>query len=39
VPPPDRPAAVMQREPQFQETVFFIRDMIGKLEESRRAGT
>jgi ABC-type nitrate/sulfonate/bicarbonate transport system ATPase subunit len=39
VPPPDRPASVMQREPQFQETVYYIRDLINQLEESRRAGT
>jgi len=39
VPPPDRPATVMQREPQFQETVYYIRDLINQLEESRRAGT
>jgi len=39
VPPPDRPSRVMQREPAFQETVFYLRDLIGQLEESRRAGT
>lgn len=39
VPPPDRPARIMQREPQFQEVVNYIRDLIGELEESRRAGT
>jgi NitT/TauT family transport system ATP-binding protein len=39
VPPPARPALVMQREPAFQETVYYIRDLIGRLEESRRAGT
>jgi ABC-type nitrate/sulfonate/bicarbonate transport system ATPase subunit len=33
VEPPDRPAMVMQREPRFQETVFYIRDRIAKLEE------
>jgi NitT/TauT family transport system ATP-binding protein len=32
VPPPDRPASVMQREPAFNETVFEIRDIIEKLE-------
>ena len=29
----------MQREPRFQETVYYIRDLISQLEESRRAGT
>jgi NitT/TauT family transport system ATP-binding protein len=37
--PSDRPAKEMQREPRFQETVFYLRDLISKLEESRRAGT
>ncbi len=31
VAPPDRPAAQMQREPEFQQTVFFIRDLIARL--------
>ncbi|MCU0962410.1 MAG: ABC transporter ATP-binding protein [Pirellulaceae bacterium] len=35
VPPPDRPSREMQREPQFQETVFFIRDLITRLETAR----
>jgi NitT/TauT family transport system ATP-binding protein len=39
VPPPDRPARLIQREPKFQEVVNYIRDLIGHLEESRRAGT
>lgn len=39
VPPPDRPARSIQREPLFQEVVNYIRDLIGQLEESRRAGT
>jgi NitT/TauT family transport system ATP-binding protein len=39
VPPPDRPARVMQREQRFQEVVNYIRDVIGQLEESRRPGT
>ena len=39
VPPPDRPARLIQREPRFQEVVNYIRDLIGQLEESRRAGT
>ncbi len=34
VAPPDRPAAQMQREPEFQETVFFIRDLIARLGKS-----
>lgn len=39
VEPSDRPSKDMQREPRFQETVFYVRDLISKLEESRRAGT
>jgi NitT/TauT family transport system ATP-binding protein len=38
VPPPDRPAKEMQREPEFMELVFEIRDTIEKLEASTRAG-
>ena len=34
VPPPDRPARIMQREQPFQEVVNYIRDEIGQLEES-----
>lgn len=37
--PSDRPSKEMQREPRFQETVYYIRELISKLEESRRAGT
>jgi NitT/TauT family transport system ATP-binding protein len=37
--PSDRPSKEMQKEPRFQETVYYIRDVIGQLEESRRAGT
>ncbi len=37
--PSDRPSKEMQREPRFQETVYYIRDLISQLEESRRAGT
>jgi NitT/TauT family transport system ATP-binding protein len=37
--PSDRPSKEMQRQPRFQETVYYIRDLISKLEESRRAGT
>jgi NitT/TauT family transport system ATP-binding protein len=39
VEPSDRPSREMQRLPRFQETVFYVRDLIGQLEESRRAGT
>jgi NitT/TauT family transport system ATP-binding protein len=34
VPPPDRPARDMQREPRFTEVVYEIRDIIEKLEAS-----
>jgi len=37
--PADRPSKEMQRQPRFQDTVFYIRDLISQLEESRRAGT
>ena len=37
-PPPDRPSTVMQRDPKFLEVVFGIRDIIDKLESSKRAG-
>ena len=37
--PSDRPSKEMQREPRFQETVYYLRDLISQLEESRRAGT
>lgn len=37
VEPADRPSRQMQREPRFQETVNYIRDLISQLEESRRA--
>jgi NitT/TauT family transport system ATP-binding protein len=33
VEPPDRPAREMQRESEFQETVYYIRDLIAKLDE------
>jgi hypothetical protein len=29
----------MQRQERFQETVYYLRDMISQLEESQRAGT
>ena len=38
VPPPDRPPKEMQREKEFVELVFEIRDTIDKLEASTRAG-
>ncbi|MCA9515227.1 MAG: ATP-binding cassette domain-containing protein, partial [Myxococcales bacterium] len=38
VPPPDRPAAEMQKEAGFLEHVFDIRDTIETLEASQRAG-
>lgn len=38
VPPPDRPAKVMQREKEFLEVVFEIRDLIDELQGSKRAG-
>ncbi len=38
VPPPDFPAKQMQRQPEFMEIVFQIRDMIESLESSTRAG-
>jgi NitT/TauT family transport system ATP-binding protein len=38
VPPPDFPAKEMQRQPQFMEIVFHIRDMVESLESSTRAG-
>jgi NitT/TauT family transport system ATP-binding protein len=37
--PSNLPSKEMQREPRFQETVYYIRDLISQLEESRRAGT
>ena len=38
VPKPDFPAKQMQRQPEFMEIVFQIRDMIESLESSTRAG-
>ena len=38
VPPPDRPAREMQRDPKFSEVVFELRDIIDRLESSNRAG-
>lgn len=39
VPPPVRPARVMQREQDFLDIVFSVRDIIEGLELSNRAGT
>lgn len=39
VPPPERPARVMQREQGFLDIVFSVRDVIEGLEMSNRAGT
>ena len=36
VEPADRPARLMQREPRFQETVNYIRDLITDLEKQKR---
>jgi NitT/TauT family transport system ATP-binding protein len=33
--PADRPAALMQKEPRFQETVAFLRDLITQLEQPK----
>ena len=38
VPPPDFPAKEMQRQPEFMEIVYEIRDMMESLESSTRAG-
>jgi len=35
VEPPDRRAREMQRETQFQETVYYIRDLIPQMEEAK----
>jgi NitT/TauT family transport system ATP-binding protein len=35
--PSDRPAADMQKERRFQETVTFLTDLITKLEEPKKA--
>ena len=37
--PSDRPSKEMQRDEKFQQTVYYLRDLISQLEESRRAGT
>jgi NitT/TauT family transport system ATP-binding protein len=33
--PADRPSKEMQKEPHFQETVYYIRDLISQLEEGK----
>ena len=38
VPPPDRPPKEMQRQPEFVERVFEIRDLFDSLASSTRAG-
>ena len=38
VEPPDRPAAEMQREQKFQDTVYHIRDLIAAEEALKQAG-
>ena len=38
VPPPDQPAKYMQKQPEFLDYVFELRDTIEKLESSTRAG-
>jgi hypothetical protein len=38
VPPPDFPAREMQRQPEFMEVVFGIREIMEQLESSTRAG-
>jgi NitT/TauT family transport system ATP-binding protein len=38
VPPPDFPAKEMQRQPEFMEIVYEIRDLVESLESSNRAG-
>lgn len=38
VEPPDRPAAEMQREQRFQDTVYYVRDLIAAEEALKQAG-
>jgi len=37
VEPADRPAKLMQRDPRFQETVYYIRDTIDRLEQQAKS--
>jgi NitT/TauT family transport system ATP-binding protein len=39
IPAPDKPPKEMQREPEFVERVFALRDIIDKLSESTQAGS
>src|SRR5262249_10221299 len=39
IPAPDRSARDMQREPRFQEAVYYLRELICQLQESRKANT
>ncbi|MEZ4399465.1 MAG: ABC transporter ATP-binding protein [Kofleriaceae bacterium] len=38
VPPPEKPAKEMLRDPAFQETVYDIKELIDRLESSSRSG-
>ncbi len=38
IPPPDRPAKEMLRDPKFQETAYEIKEIIDRLESSQRGG-
>jgi len=38
VEPPNRNAAEMQREQKFQDTVYFVRDLIAAEEALKKAG-
>ena len=38
VEPPNRPAAEMQREQEFQDTIFYLRDLIAAEEALKQAG-
>ena len=38
VEPPNRPAAEMQREQKFQDTVYYLRDLIAAEEALKQAG-
>ncbi|MBK9030428.1 MAG: ABC transporter ATP-binding protein [Myxococcales bacterium] len=38
VPPPTKPAKEVQRDPEFQDTVYGIKEIIDELESSQRSG-
>jgi NitT/TauT family transport system ATP-binding protein len=38
VEPADRPAHLMQRDPRFQQTVYYIRDVVDRLEQQAESG-